>query len=371
MAIPMPSIMSEIARHLSELVNTTVSGRPKVRIGPPADADPGDSNTEPIINLFIYRVEPSGFYPDASGNDPLYVRLYCLVTAYSSTTTIPGDNGDDTVVSAGEINLRLLGSVMQLFHENPVQRIVFQRANPVSGRDEEIRSDLQVVFKSLSSEEINQIWATQADTAYRASLAYELALAPITPWTARSDAAPVGSAQIDVTPIAALPNGGGGSAPGNGGPVMNPVSDPESALIETGGEQGLPPELVYADPVPRNRRVVRGWLENGNGGEPKFITEVDTVDLAFSPYEGLAGHMLSVFEKSGPDWVRIQNSAVADPGSGSASITLDVVRRPGEWMIYVESEIAVDGIPPPTLRSNIAALEVREVANPVIGGGAP
>lgn len=376
MAVPIPSILSEIARHLSERVNTDVSGRPQVRIGPPADADPGDTNTEPIVNLFIYRVEPSGFFPDATGNDPFHIRLYLLVTAYSSTTTIPGDNGDDTVVSAGEINLRLLGSIMQIFHENPVQQIVLTRANPVSGQDEEIRTDLQIVFKSLSSEEINQIWATQADTAYRASLAYELALAPVTPWTPRVPAPPAGSAEIAVSPFEqqATPEDRSGG-PGGIRPPLNPVSDLEAALIQAGKDTPpeLPPELVFADPGPGNRRVVRGWLEPVNGGDPEFITEADTVDLLFSPYAGLGGHMLSVFEKSGPDWLQIQSTAVPDPAPGddTTTISFDVIRKPGQWMLYVESDIALDDIPPATLRSSVAALEVREVSAPVSGGDSP
>lgn len=373
MAIPIPSILSEIARHLSERVNTDVSGRPQVRIGPPADADPGDANTDPIVNLFIYRVEPSGFYPDATSNDPFHIRLFLLVTAYSSTTTIPGDN---TVVSAGEINLRLLGSIMQLFHENPVQQIMLTRANPVSGEEEEIRTELQIVFKPLSSEEINQIWATQASTAYRASLAYELALAPVTPWMSRAPAPPAGSAEIIVTPFEQQAIAEDGNAGPSGiRPPFNPVSAPEAALVQAGKDTPpeLPPELVFATPEPGNRKIVRGWLETTTGGDVEFVTEAGTVDLRFSPYAGLTGHVLSVFEKSGPDWRQIRTAEVENPSPGddSTTISFDVIRKPGQWMLYVESDIAVDDIPPATLRSSVAALEVKEVSGPVDGGGPP
>ena len=40
---------------------------------------------------------------------------------------------------------------------------------------------LQVVFQALSGDELNHLWSTQGDTAYRPSVAYEIALGPIVP----------------------------------------------------------------------------------------------------------------------------------------------------------------------------------------------
>ena len=136
----------------------------------------------------------------------------------------------------------------------------------------------------------------------------------------------------------------------------------------------LAPELVIADALPGNRRVVRGWMEEPpGGGDPVFTTETDTVALTFTPYAGLTGHMLSIYERMGGDWQRITLTAVADPAGGSSSTQIDftVIKKPGEWMFYVESTIPENGGASAILRSSIAALEVREVAQPVTGGGSP
>jgi Pvc16 N-terminal domain len=123
-----------------------------------------DGNTHGALNLFFYRFEPSGFFPQASANDRWHVRARCLMTAFSITET-DGAN----IIPAGEIDLRVLGSVMQYLHEHPVMV------------DDARGIHLEVVPGNLSSEEINQIWASQHNVAYRPSLLYEFALMPVEP----------------------------------------------------------------------------------------------------------------------------------------------------------------------------------------------
>lgn len=375
MSLPTPSILSEIASQLATFIHTSVNGRPQVRIGPPADAEPTDNNSEPIINLFLYRIEPSGFYPDATVTDPLYVRIHCIVTAYSSATAESDGNGTQTMVSAGEINLRLLGSLVQLFHEQPVHDIIFRRTRPDDGAVEEIRTALQVVFKPLSSEEINQIWATQGDTAYRASLAYELALAPVTPWMQPDIADPVSAALVSVQNKEPASANGGETGNGAASPALNVISSREAALIQAGKDTPpeLPPELRHAGASGSFRRIVHGWLEQPNGGAPEFKTEADAIDLVFAPHDGLTGHSLSIYERQGNDWRRIDQTDLSGPppSDDSIAITFPVIKQPGEWMFYVESDFPAAGEPTAILRSNIATLEVRQVSEPFTGGGSP
>ncbi len=132
-------------------------------IGNPAEAVPGQADTEHRVNLFFYRFEPSGFHADTSPGDIWWIRLHCLITAFGVA---------EDQVSSGENDLRLVGELMRLFHETPV-------LNSVNVDDEEFR--LQVVFHPLSADDLNHIWSTQNEVSYRPSVAYEMALAPVVP----------------------------------------------------------------------------------------------------------------------------------------------------------------------------------------------
>jgi Pvc16 N-terminal domain len=130
------------------------------------------------LNLFFYRFEPAEFFPENASNERWHVRAKCLVTAFSidGRETI---GGADTDVPAGQIDLRVLGSVMRHFHESPVI------LNAAKGLH------LEVVPGLLSSEEINQIWVSQHDVPYRPSLLYEFALLPVEPKTYGRPSLPV------------------------------------------------------------------------------------------------------------------------------------------------------------------------------------
>src|SRR5258705_4955552 len=121
----------------------------------------GDSHHR--VNLFFYRVDPFGFGNDGSPGEVAWIRLHCLVTAFGML---------DEQISVGENDLRLLGEVIRLFHGSPV-------LTPLDLDGETIR--LQVVFQPLGTDDINHLWSTQGDVAYRTSVAYEMAVVPIIP----------------------------------------------------------------------------------------------------------------------------------------------------------------------------------------------
>ncbi len=364
MALPDPSILSEIALQLGDAMNTGLSGKPQVRIGPPSEAKSGNSAQEPLINLFLYRFEPSGFYPEATVGDPLHMRIHCLVTAYGSQQTTSNGSGSETIIGAGEVDLRLLGAVVQHFHESPVRDIIFRRTNPVTTQEEEIRTTLQIVLQPLSSEEINQIWSTQGSAAYRASLAYELALAPITPWTPRLSAPPVDAARVEIVPppVTTPPPPATGTSVG---PALNRISDVEMTQIEQGKATPpeFPPELSFAGTTPPHRRVVRFWPASGGG----FDADATSVDLTYTPHAGLVGHMLHVYRQDGADWLLTETRSIAVPGSGTATIPIAVVMAAGRWAFYVDATETGAEIPA-TYRSATITLEVRALTQAPGGG---
>jgi hypothetical protein len=102
------------------------------------------------------------------------LRLFCLVTPFGVDED---DNGN--TIGAGENELRLMGETIRLFHEMPILA-------PLDVQGETVR--MQAVFMSLSDEQLNQIWSTQGDTAYRPSVVYEFSLAPVVPSEPRAPA---------------------------------------------------------------------------------------------------------------------------------------------------------------------------------------
>jgi hypothetical protein len=151
-----------------------------VTVGAPSADSPDPSLHR--LNLFFYRFEPGGFDSDVYPDQPWRIRMHCLITALGI---------DEGAVSAGENDLRLLGEVMRVFRSMPV-------LTTATLNGEQVR--LQTVFSGMSDDQINQIWSTQGDTAYRPSVAYEMSLAPIMPAVLRPEPARVGSIGSTVYP---------------------------------------------------------------------------------------------------------------------------------------------------------------------------
>lgn len=156
-----------------------------IRIGHPADNLKELSDLDDhCLNLFFYDVAYDGYPADGSSNNPFFVRLHCLITAVSFQTTEPESPGSisDRDVSKGENELRLIGEVMRVLHQQPLISI--------SDPGGQAAAKLQVVPNALNLDNLNHIWSTQNDISYRLSVAYEMALAPV-PYSATVDTTPM------------------------------------------------------------------------------------------------------------------------------------------------------------------------------------
>lgn len=174
MALPQ-STLSRICRSVADFVSQGLQANAnsiRVLIGTPADAAPGPSVNHHRLNLFFYHIEPAGFFADVAPDEIWRIRLQCLVTPFARK---------EGPISAGENDLRLLGEVVRLFHENPL-------LNELTLGTEHVR--LEVLFRPLPLDAINHLWGTQGDVAYRTSVAYELSLVPVIP-TQRSAGSPL------------------------------------------------------------------------------------------------------------------------------------------------------------------------------------
>ena len=160
---PLSQVCKGIRTYLDGGINAPDRSKVSVVLATPADtasASAGDS--EHRLNLFFFRFEPAGLFPDTLPGETGWLRTFCLVTPFSA---------EEDSVGAGENDLRLIGEVMRIFHEKPVFLL------GVDGED----YHLQVIFQPLPLDQLNQLWSTQGDTIYRPSALYEVSLAPVVP----------------------------------------------------------------------------------------------------------------------------------------------------------------------------------------------
>ncbi len=174
------SSLSRVCRSLGQVLSagindSTTATRIEVVIGTPSIAAAlQDSETKHRLNLFFFRFEPSGFFPDNLPGETWLVRMHCLLTPFCL---------DEDGIAAGENDLRVVGEVMRFFHEQPTFDLTV-------GSEQYL---IQAVFLTLGLDQLNQLWSTQGDTVYRPSVLFEMSLAPVQPRTPAVPAPWVGS----------------------------------------------------------------------------------------------------------------------------------------------------------------------------------
>lgn len=156
-----------------------------------------------FLNLFTYRVMPSGFHAAAASDEPFFIRINTLLTPFLSEQ-------DGAALDA---DLRILGHAIRVLHSRPVVPGVLpgNNADPDDFRSgPHLDYRLQAVLQAPTMEELNHIWTTQGgDLAYRLSAAYEFALIPIEPLEHGVEAGPVTTSIFDLQPNLDARDGGG------------------------------------------------------------------------------------------------------------------------------------------------------------------
>jgi hypothetical protein len=140
----------------------------QIVIGHPAaaakQADQSDGTQS--VNIFVYRIDHGGYPSKRAKNDQLYVKLHCLLTAFAK---------QENSVSAGEMDLRIIGRIIMGLNENPILSL----PEDATAASQNTIARLQIVPEQISVDEMNKIWSTQSETSYRPSVGYELTLIPI------------------------------------------------------------------------------------------------------------------------------------------------------------------------------------------------
>ncbi len=164
------SALSDAAYGMRELLVNEIADITDVNrilIGPPTDNFETLKNRQnTCLNLFFYEIQHGGYPSDVTNNNPFYVRIRCLITALGAKTT-----GSPRDISSGENELRVIGEVMRVFHQNPLLALK-------DATDKDVAL-LQIVPYTMNLDNLNHVWSTQNDAAYRISVAYELGLAPV------------------------------------------------------------------------------------------------------------------------------------------------------------------------------------------------
>lgn len=136
---------------------------------PPEKARDGNSNQ---LNLFLYQTTPNAAWrnwdlpqqikPGETGQPPLALNLFYLVTAY-------GQNDDDL------LGHRLLGQAMSILHDHAVLSPTEIQAALVGNDLHEQIERVRITPQPLPLEEMSKLW-TMLQAQYRISVAYEVAV---------------------------------------------------------------------------------------------------------------------------------------------------------------------------------------------------
>ena len=193
MATP-ESSLSVALQELAEFVSGHMADDVIVSVDTPSRASKAaDDSDKNQLNIFVYRIAPSGFHADQTMQDPFFVRAQILLTAFPAGKGNPPPDAD----------LRVLGQAVRVLSSMPVMPGVLPGPAPGGAVAGDFRtaqtSDyrLQIVFQAPTMEELNHIWTTQGgELAYRLSAAYEIALIPIEPLVHAAPPVPVTSAEL-------------------------------------------------------------------------------------------------------------------------------------------------------------------------------
>jgi len=209
----------------AKLIDTDIDDVTVV-VGTPHDAEKvwKDNDGEHQVNVFAYRIEPFEFQTDLGPGDVHRFRVHLLIAVRAEAETGPPP------VTAGENAIRLLGSVVRAFQDQPV--LPPPPALP-SGAEWFYP---RVVLESLGVDELNHLWSVQGDAIARPAVAYEIGLVPVLPTTAATPAPRVGTAiqevRADITAV-------------SDAPTRNGTSRPEAAVTVDWTEEDWAPYICF------------------------------------------------------------------------------------------------------------------------------
>ena len=162
-----PSGLSEAVLALRAVLGEHINGldENRINIGAPKQTQDELTGSDQQLSIFVYNAQISPNGADIHPMDSPTVRLHCLITPF-------GVADAEANISAGENELRLMGEVLRVMHENP--EITLRR------QDNQVYASIQLMLENVDTDQMNKIWSAQPETAYRLSVGCELSLVPVT-----------------------------------------------------------------------------------------------------------------------------------------------------------------------------------------------
>lgn len=169
LSVAVQAIAVFLDSQFTEEVNITVAHPQRA-----SEIAKGTGTTAHCLNLFAYRVAPSGFHADAGSDETHFLRINVLLTPFPA----------DIDTAAEDADLRILGHALRVLQSHPVLPVSGPPLPGTAITEPPNRKNyrLESVLLAPTMEEINHIWTTQGgELAYRLSAVYEFSLIPIEP----------------------------------------------------------------------------------------------------------------------------------------------------------------------------------------------
>ncbi|MBM9613164.1 DUF4255 domain-containing protein [Desulfobulbus rhabdoformis] len=310
---PLSQVCKGIRSYLDAAVNGPDRSRVSVGLDTPAEAaSSGAGDSDHRLNLFFYRFEPAGLFPDILPGETTWMRTFCLITPFA---------GEEESVGPGENDLRLIGEVSRIFHERPIFHL------DVDG----VRYHLQVIMQPMALDQLNQLWSTQGDTVYRPSLLYEISLMPVVPVDKAVPAPLTGGLGLEV--LSSLDTHD-----------VSPKTKPPLVMV-------MEPDVRLPDWTPAVALVYQGQCSLS------LLFQVGSEALAsFIPHIWLAGEVGASVNlrwetwETGRGWQKVEpatpvlvpNRAIDPDNVGIATVvpaTLPFADRAGQMLLYAERSL--------------------------------
>lgn len=340
---PLSQVCKGIRNHLDAEINRTSAGiggpggghghAPAVGFSkvnvvidtPTVTAGANDIDTAHYLNLFFFRFEPAGLFPDTLPGETGWLRSFCLITPFAFKEDSVGN---------GEGDLKLIGEVIRIFHEKPVFRL------KVDGED----YHLQVIFQPLPLDQLNQLWSTQGDTVYHPSVLFEVSLAPVLPAVRAVPAPLTGGFGLEVQPER------------QSGTATVAARAPEVPVMAPAGQhEDWTPAICFVrdGTCAFSFSLALGSPQLlGGGGQPAFLPQVwlagkpgEAVGLRWETWDAASG-----WQKVEPADSALVTDLRIDPEAAAAAtlipLTLPFNNHVGQLLLYAERSYtrASDGV---------------------------
>jgi hypothetical protein len=174
-ALAIAAVTTTLRHLLQQRFDTDGSSNVTVTTKPPDKARDNSNGNQ--VNLFLYQTQinaawrnmdiPTQVKPGETGQSPLALNLYYLLTAYAQNDDFPEPTSH-----------RLLGQAMSVFHDHTILSSEDIKAALTNLGEYDLYDQVErvrVTSQPLSMDELSKLWTT-FQTQYRISAAYEVAV---------------------------------------------------------------------------------------------------------------------------------------------------------------------------------------------------